>query len=81
MPEELPAWPMARGTRSTRAGGYLSVYSLKPHAHGHFKKSSSSPSLPQVLTRVSVGLHGSFHGVRVSNEQLCVKRVTRRVPN
>lgn len=38
MPEELPVWHTARGTRSTRAGGYLSVYSLKPYAHGHFPK-------------------------------------------
>lgn len=38
MPEELPVWPAARGTRSTRAGGYLSIYSLTPHAHRHFQE-------------------------------------------
>lgn len=59
MPEELPVWPLARGTRSTRAGGYLSVYSLKPHAHRHFKNNIATPShpLPQVLTTFSFELH------------------------
>lgn len=41
MPEELPVWHPARGTRSARAGGYLSIYSLKPHAHRHFQKLST----------------------------------------
>lgn len=49
MPEELPVWRKARGTRSKRAGGYLSVYSLKPYAHGHFQKHFNS------LTPTSTG--------------------------
>lgn len=48
MPEELPVWRTARGTRSARAG-YLSIYSLKPHAHGHFQKHLNS------LTPTSTG--------------------------
>lgn len=51
MLEELPAWLTARGTRSTRAGGYSSIYSLTPCVHGHFQK------LPQILTTLSSELH------------------------
>lgn len=49
MPEELPVWHTARGTRSTRASGYLSIYSLKPHAHGRSQKHFNS------LTPTSTG--------------------------
>lgn len=37
MPEVVPVWPAARGTRSANAG-CLSFYSLTPCAHWHFKK-------------------------------------------
>lgn len=41
MPEELPVWLLARGTHSKRAGGYLSICSLQPHARSRFQKPST----------------------------------------
>lgn len=55
-PEELPVWHAARGTRRG-AGGYLSVYSLKPRAHRRSRKNLKllNTRLAQVPTTVDAG--------------------------
>lgn len=55
-PEELPVWHAARGTWRG-AGGYLSVYSLKPRAHRRSQKNLKllNTRLAQVPNTVEAG--------------------------
>lgn len=55
-PEELPVWHTARGTRRG-AGGYFSVYPLKPRAHRRSRKNPKllNTRLAQVPTTVDAG--------------------------
>lgn len=58
MPQELPVWPTARGTRSAKSCGCLSIYSLTLHAHGHFK------NISDCLTSTSTDSPLNYTGTR-----------------